>query len=121
MSKQGEFELSGGKAARDEALQRVLANAGERWIDIALHMLRTLPYDTDFTAEDYKLRIIEDGCPLPHHHNAWGSLTGAAIKLGIIYFTGRYTHMKVKRSHARKTPIYRRKRRHDQQSLSNAN
>ncbi|MFZ0270967.1 MAG: hypothetical protein WAL34_03870 [Acidobacteriaceae bacterium] len=43
----------------------------------------------------------------PGSPNAWGALIRRAIKKGLIVATGEYRHMKEKRSHARRTMVYR--------------
>jgi hypothetical protein len=43
---------------------------------------------------------------VPHHHNAWGALILHAVSQGLLERTGRWTHMRDRRSHARLTPIY---------------
>ena len=42
----------------------------------------------------------------PHHHNAWGGVTYALLKAGVLRDTEQATHMTDPRSHARKTTVY---------------
>ena len=100
-------DLFEGRAARDEALERVAMNSGA-WMDSALAMIAYLPAGIEMTGEAIRVYLRERGLPPPHHHNVWGALIASAIKRQLLAETGRYGQMRMKRSHARKTPLYRR-------------
>ena len=90
------------QAARDEALERV---AREEFMREGLKFIGSLGHGTEATGEEIRLRCEARGIE-PHHHNAWGSLIMAALRKGLLRHTGRYAPMTVKRSHARRTPVY---------------
>lgn len=96
------FEHEECQTARDEALERVGYHAG-KFMAFGIVMIRGL--SGEVTGEDIRIRLTAAGIK-PHHHNAWGSLINEAIKLGILQPTGEYRHMRVKSSHARRTPVY---------------
>jgi hypothetical protein len=92
--------------ARDEALAQVSRNAGLDWMGGAL--LRIAAFrNWRGTAEDVRVTLLANSYPSPHHHNAWGALIKTAIKRKLIIPTGDLTNMKTKKSHARRTPVYR--------------
>lgn len=108
MSDQFDFGQDPEKArkARDEAMKRVGQNAGS-WRGNALVALSLLEKGYTGTAEDIRIRLIMKGLEPPHHHNAWGELIRTAIKIGKLIPTGQRKQMKLAKSHARMTPVYR--------------
>jgi len=108
-----QVDMFGGKEARDNALETVAGNAGE-WMPRALkaiqniRMATLLPITGTWTGEDIRIYVTNTIGP-PHHHNAWGALIKAAITQKLIVPTGQYRPMKSKKSHARRTPVYRLK------------
>lgn len=95
------------KVARDAALEQVATNAGSDWGAQAIRMIASLP-PGEYTGERLRLRLREQGLAPPHHHNAWGALINSAIRKRLLTDTGRRQHMESEKSHARKTPVYRR-------------
>lgn len=93
--------------ARDEALERVLDNAGLSWQERATAVLRSMSA-SEVTGEDIRLACMARGIQ-PHHHNAWGGLISRFVSDGLLVATGRYVAMKAKGSHARKTQVYYRR------------
>ena len=71
-------------------------------------MIKIVPAGWVGPSEVLRMMMLEAGLGLPHHHNAWGELTKAAVNAGLIKPTGQTANMKLKKSHARKTPVYRR-------------
>lgn len=95
-------------AARDAALQRVAENAGE-WTRMAYMAFYDAIRDGwEGTGEDVRLTMTDAGLQAPHHHNAWGALTCSLVRRGLLIPTGTWTNMRGEKSHARKTPVYRR-------------
>jgi hypothetical protein len=88
--------------ARDEALKQV---AREQFMGKGLDFIASLGHGSEVTGEEIRLRCEARGIE-PHHHNAWGALIMGAIQKGLLKHTGRYAAMTVKRSHARRTPVY---------------
>jgi hypothetical protein len=66
-----------------------------------------IPADWHGTAEDMRLMLGKQGCPLPHHHNAWGALVRSARIKGLLSEIG-FEKAKTKKSHARRVLTYRR-------------
>lgn len=100
-------DLFGAVAARDEALAKVAAN-GNNWRYLALAGIANLPAGYEGTGEDIRIKMLNDGLPPPHHHNAWGEVIKAAVSRAWIVPTGKYRNMRTRKSHARETPVYRR-------------
>jgi hypothetical protein len=97
-------DLFEARKARDEGIMRVRKHSGP-WFDDALAAVGMLRGFVG-TAEDMRLQIVPK-VGHPHHHNTWGALTRAAVKQCLLLDTGRFGQMRTKKSHARKTPIYR--------------
>lgn len=57
------------------------------------------------TGEGIRLAVM---LPPPHHHNAWGAVIRMAVRRGLLMDTGQMAHMTSKKSHARRSPVYRR-------------
>jgi hypothetical protein len=91
------------KEARDKALGSVSENAGD-WMDKAISAFGQLPVG-EYTGEDIRLSVERLVGP-PHHHNAWGAVIRTLLKKRYLKPTGRYTSMRTKKSHARRTPVY---------------
>jgi len=100
------FLLEPAKEQKNLAIKQVADNAGD-WMHQALSAMRFLSKRRQWTGEDIRL-ILEMTVGRPHHHNAWGALVNRAIQEKLIIPTGRYVPMKTGKSHARKTPVYRR-------------
>ena len=92
------------KQERDVALAQVGANAGT-WLGMALMRLRIYQSGTEGTAEQFRLWLLRDGLPAPHHHNAWGAMIKRAQDKNILRKTGKHAHMSTRKSHARMTPV----------------
>jgi hypothetical protein len=61
----------------------------------------------DYTSEDINARLDIAGIK-PHTPKAYGALTSHAVRLGLLEDTGRVRQMKKYKSHARRTPVWRR-------------
>ena len=93
---------------RDKAIQKVSINSGN-WIQRARAMLRSvIKPGWEGTGEDIRLELLKAGLPAPHHHNAWGALIKSVVPKHFIP-TGKFRHMRTKKSHARQTIVYRKK------------
>jgi hypothetical protein len=102
----GLFDLPQSRAERDRALARVEYNA-ENFNRLARAVLRNLKPGY-YTGEDIRRLISKRGYK-PHHHNAWGALIRWALQGRILSETGEYEQMRDVKSHARRTPLYRKK------------
>lgn len=100
------FDVTEARAARDKGLQQVTQNSGA-WVDRAMAEINLFLPPGEYTGEDIR-RWLTERKIVPHHHNAWGALCRVAMLRGLIRDTGKIVHMKAKRSHARRTPLYRR-------------
>lgn len=92
--------------ARDDALAQVSFNAGD-WMIHARARVAALPFGWTGTAEDIRVLLMNNGLPAPHHHNAWGALIKSCVPRFLVP-TGETRNMATRRSHARRTPVYRR-------------
>jgi len=106
----GGYDPGGSRAARDEAMARVLENSG-KWADWAQDLLGRLcahgkPEDR-FLGEDLR-RVMSSviGEP-PNSPNAWSAMCGAAVKHEVIIAVGEHRPMTKISSHGRETKIYR--------------
>jgi hypothetical protein len=98
--------------ARDEGMERVVDNNND-WARLAFIQLEQISHAHGGWANTEHGVMGEDiRCMLtprigkPSSPHAWGALTNAAIRKGLIVATGQYRSMKDVRSHARKTAIY---------------
>lgn len=98
------FELE----ARDEAIDRVLANAGDGWRSDVLSVLLAMR-EREVTGEDIRLACEAENIR-PHHHNAWGGMIAGLVREGYLRPTGKYQPMRAVGSHGRKTQVYERTR-----------
>lgn len=97
------------EAERDEALERVLDNAGGDWQASAYTMLlRGFQAHPDGAiAETARLWAIGQGLTPPHHHNAWGAIVNQLVRDNRIESAGRLEKSKTAKSHARRQPVWR--------------
>ncbi|MBZ5673694.1 MAG: hypothetical protein LAP61_05550 [Acidobacteriia bacterium] len=101
------------RAARDAGLFQVQSNNLD-WFalamieleEIAKHGSRHWANIETFTGETIRL-MLAPMVGQPGSPNAWGSLIMHAVRKKLIEPTGQYVSMKLERSHARKTPVYR--------------
>lgn len=101
-------ELKTGKQLRDEGIAQVSDN-NLTWMELCVKEAEMFARSWGlFTAEDIRFHC-QCRVGLPRHHNAWGALTNVLIKRGIIEPTGEHRPMKDEISHARSTPVYRKK------------
>jgi len=100
------FDAAGSRAARDEGIALVTENA-EDWMGRALVEIAGLPAGWAGLGEDFRAHVERRIGPA-HHSNATGALINNAARLGLICKTGQRRKMRLKRSHARETPEWRR-------------
>lgn len=93
-------------AARDKAIAQVLRNAGEDWQSDAIRIIRQQLAGQEVLAETFRATCEKAGVK-PHHHNAWGGLTSALVRAGVIVDTGRVEKSRDPKSHARRQPVWR--------------
>jgi len=98
--------LFAGAQARDRAISQVLEAAGGSWQASAVSLIRQRLAGREVLAEAFRAACESAGIR-PHHHNAWGGLTSALVKAGVIVDTGRVERSRDPRSHARRQPVWR--------------
>ena len=92
---------------RDEALERVLRNAGP-WYPRAFAQAmseiarRRGEMKTGEQLRHLVYRVVGE----PPHHNVWGSVIRELIKIEVITEIG-FAHMQDPKSHSRRTPVYK--------------
>jgi hypothetical protein len=99
------YGLPGSRMARDRGISLVSSNAPS-FMDRGIEFIRNLP-PGDYTSEDINARLDIVGIK-PHTPKAYGALTSHAVRLGLLEETGRVRQMKKYKSHARRTPVWRR-------------
>lgn len=98
--------FSQAERARDAAMAQVLEHAGESWRHDAMRLIRERLAGREVLAEEFRA-LCEGAGIRPHHCNAWGGLTAALVKAGVIEDTGRVEKSRDPRSHARRQPVWR--------------
>lgn len=101
-----EFSAKASEAARDQAIATVGRNAGSQFMEQAKAVIVERLAGSECLAEEMR-RVCEEAGVVPHHHNAWGSLTNQLVKSGILIDTGRLAKSTSLRSHARRQPVWR--------------
>lgn len=93
------------EAQRDRALHQVTR---QDWMPAAIGVFRRHCRELPdiFTGEDIR-ELVTAYAGSPHHPNAWGALTMALSRQGMIVPTGTVAKMKSAKSHARRTFEYR--------------
>ena len=99
------FDYAAAVRLRDEGMARVSAK-DVTWMDRAIGMIGLLEIGREMTGEEIRVQLHEWGLEKPHSPNAWGALMNAAIRRGHLTMVG-IGRMKIPKSHARMTPIYR--------------
>lgn len=100
-----EFDLEAAMQARDAGIVTVVANGGS-WHHAALLVVAALPPGWTGIGEDIRAAVVASDVGEPHSPNAWGGLTQAAMKKGLLELTGRRLPMRAVKSHARKSDEY---------------
>lgn len=98
------FDYAESRKARDAGMKKVTDN-GQPWNERALTSLTRFK-GAEATGEDIR-RHVSAEIGEPHHPNGWGALVRSAIKKRWLIHTGIYRPMRAKRSHARRTPVYK--------------
>lgn len=102
-------DLFAARTARDAGIDLVEAN-NEPWMERALKLLpQTVARGGELTSEELRILLGVAGLEPPLHHNAWGALTMNAVRRGLLEDTGRVMQMRGPKSHARRTPVWRRR------------
>ena len=99
------FGKSAAEQERDMAFAAVAARGGT-WRNRALAAL-SLIRGFAGTGEDIRIKLLMQGLAQPHDQHAWGEFINAAKRLGKLDPTGQYRKMRTKKSHARKSEVYR--------------
>lgn len=95
-----------GAVLRDHGITQVLSH-NQEWRAACLAAFDRWLLPPTFTGESLRFHWEELGL-YPTHPNAWGGLINFMQRRGLIIPTGQWAPMADKRSHARKTPLYRR-------------
>lgn len=94
------------ESARNEALERVVENAGDDFAAQVWTVIRAMPIGTKFIGEELRLRCLAHGVEKPHHHNAWGGVMARLPSSPLLEKTGVRRKMQTTKSHARETAEY---------------
>lgn len=90
---------------RDIGIAQVVQN-NKDWIARGIKRLQGWR-GAEFTGEQVREWLIRQGFEEPTHPNAWGALINTAVRRGILVDTLRTVKMTAKKSHARRTPVWR--------------
>lgn len=101
-----EYSANASEAARNHGIALVARNAGSAFMEQAKAVILERLSGTECLAEEMR-RVCEEAGVVPHHHNAWGSLTNQLVKAGILIDTGRIAKSKRITSHARRNTVWR--------------
>jgi hypothetical protein len=99
------YDLFGSRRARDQGISLVSGNA-PTFMARGIAFITGLP-PGNYTSEDINARLENAGI-IPHTDKAYGALTRHAVRLGLLEDTGMVRQMKKVKSHARRTPVWRR-------------
>lgn len=105
MEQRGLFDSPDARTQRDDALAKV---SRPSWLEEAVASFTSAAPTGEFTGEELRTTLLAAGLTEPHHHNAWGALVMTLVRRKLIQATGAYRAMSTTRSHARKTPVYKR-------------
>ena len=100
------FDSEKGERLKDEAIERVLANAGDDWARKVCGLVPVLFHGQVVMPEEWKIACEGMGIR-PGHPNAWGGVVQSLVACGAVRRTGRRAKMNVPGSHRRETPLYR--------------
>lgn len=100
-------QLALGFVLKREGME-LTASKNSAWIADGLVDLRNfiLSYP-EFTMEQFRHVRAMARRPQPTSPNAWGALTHAAVKAGIICWTGRYINASSAKTHAHPVKVWR--------------
>lgn len=101
-----DFSASASEAARNQGIATVARNAGVEFMEQAKAVILERLSGTECLAEEMR-RVCEEAGVMPHHHNAWGSLTNQLVRAGVLIDTGRIAKSKRITSHARRNTVWR--------------
>lgn len=101
-----DYSPSASEAARDHGIALVGRNAGTAFREAAQAVILDRLSGREVLAEEMR-RVCEEAGIVPHHHNAWGSLTSQLVKAGILQDTGRIAKSTRITSHARRNTVWR--------------
>ena len=102
-----QYDLFGGEESRrrrDEGLDRIASN-NARWMELAIYEVAKLPSGWTGRPEQWR-PLVESAAGKPTKPYAYGALTRALIKAGVMRRSGKRSAMTSKRSHARMTDEY---------------
>ena len=99
------FDAHASTEARDAALLLV-SDSNTPWIDRAAERICASLRGQECIGEDFR-KLCEEYELYPKSPKAWGALTNHLARSGRIVDTGRVRKMTDKRSHARRSPVWK--------------
>lgn len=101
------LSLEEGRRRKREGMA-LTASVNSAWIEGALADLKVFAaHYAEFPLEQFRAWRSLRQQPEPTNHHAWGALTNAAQRAGIIKWTGRYTQASSVKTHAHVVRIWR--------------
>lgn len=101
-----DYSASASEAARDHGIALVGTRAGTAFMEAAKAVILDRLAGQEVLAEEMR-RVCEEAGIVPHHHNAWGSLTNQLVRAGILHDTGRIAKSTRITSHARRNTVWK--------------
>jgi hypothetical protein len=102
-----EYDTECAEAARDEAINRVEANADHVWLTGATEAVRMLARTRDeFTTDDVWNRLDNAGYQPPHEPRAMGAVMRQAARDGLVVKTDRVRNSVRVECHARPVAVW---------------
>lgn len=84
------------------------ASKNSAWMAECLSDLRQFAKEhAEFTMETFRAVRTLRRAPKPTSSNAWGALTHAAVRAGVMVWSGRYTNAQSAKTHAHPVKVWR--------------
>jgi len=101
------LSLPEGRRRKVEGMERVADN-NSAWINLMLDHLIVFAWTRgEFTVETFRAYTVLMGLPAPTDSHAWGSLSLAAMRAGLVEWTGRYIPASSVKTHAHPIRVLR--------------
>lgn len=101
------FDLTRAILARDRGLAQAVDNDPTYFMSMGTMFIASLPRGFEYTGEEIAAMLTARGIT-PRTDKGWGALINAAARQGLLVDTRRVSPMRKIKSHARRTPIWRR-------------
>ncbi len=88
-------------------IKTVLEHERKEWLLRALRCVLNVARNCrEFTADEVRLAISDDGMPEPHHPNVYGALMNSAVREGVCVITDRTRISNRPDAHSHRNPVW---------------